>query len=208
MHYDRVHIVIGDSPWVDTAKRVLENEGAVQVQFVNQTNWYEKRKEVFHNFKGIDISIERKSRTEAHVLLVNERIRTSFLESKGDLDPKQKSAEQLHYPAELSLKSRGSLDDFDFDTFDGDTIVEIDGVKVYPCACCGRYLPEDSFGLRHYGQLTFRQSYCKKCQGHYNYWRHIFLRDHQAERLTPTFTEGNRQRNEIFRAWYAENVED
>lgn len=204
MHYDRVHIVIGDSPWVDLAKHILENEGAVQVQFVNQSSWYEKRKEIFRNFKGIDISIDRKSRSEAHVLLVNEKIRTSFLESKGEIDPKQKSAEKLHYPAELSLKSRGSMPEFEDIE---DTIVEIDGVKVYPCACCGRYLPEDDFGKRKHGDITYRQSYCKICIGYYNVWRDNFLKEHNADRLTPVFTEGRRQRNEIFRAWYAENVE-
>lgn len=205
MSYNRVHIVIGDSPWVDDAKHILKNEGAVQVQFVNQTNWYEKRKEIFRNFKGIDITIERKSRSEAHVLLVNERIRTSFLESQGENNPTQRSAEQLHYPEKLSLKSRGTLSDFD--DFAGDTIAEINGVKVYPCACCGHYLPDEQFSKRTYDGVTYRQSYCNSCMRYYNTWRNKFLREHNADRLTPNFTEGNRQRNELFRSWYAENVE-
>ena len=201
MQYNRVHIVIGDSPWVELAKHVLNCEGAVQVQFVNQTNWYEKRKEIFHNFKGIDISIERKSRSEAHVLLVDEKIRTSF---EHNTQPAEKSAEELHYPKQLSLKSRGALSEFE--EMD-DVITEIDGVKVYPCACCGRYLSEDEFGKRKYGDVIYRQSYCTHCMRYYSIWRDNFLKDHNADRLTPFFTEGNKQRNDIFRTWYAENVE-
>jgi hypothetical protein len=180
---------------------MLEKEGAVQVQFVSQTNWYEKRKEIFRDFKGIDIAIDRVSKSEAHVLLINEKIRTSF---EHKVQSEQKSADELHYPKQLSLKSRGTLNEFEKVE---NAIVEMHGIKVYPCACCGRYLPEDKFGKRKYGSATYRQSYCIYCMRCYGLWRKHFLSEHNIDKLAPKFTGGHKQRNEIFHTWYVENVE-
>lgn len=199
----RVHIVVGNASWVSVAKQALAEDGSVIIQFINQYNWYKRRKEIFGSFGGIDINIERVSRTEVHVLLIDERIRTNAVKTT---ESAQKSAEQLKYPKELPLKSRGSLHDFEEAV--EDTIVEIDGVKVYPCACCGRYLSSDCFGKRTYGTVAYRQAYCASCMRYYSIWRNKFLQAHNADRLTPNFTAGNKQRNELFRTWYAENVGD
>lgn len=201
----RTHIIIGDQPWVHIAKQTLEEKGSVQMHFIHQPNWYEKRKEIFRHFKGIDISIERdfKHGSGAYVLLVGERIRTSDKEQPTKTG--QKSAEQLHYPKTLPLGSRGTLADFEPQELE---IIEVDGVKVYPCACCGHYLPEWRFGKRKIGSSTYKQSYCTSCNRAYGIWRARFLKEHKAEQLTPTFTRGNKQRNELFRIWYAEHADE
>lgn len=166
------------TPWVETIKRALEAEEAVEIRFTNVPDWRATRRELYNNFRGYDVTIKKMpDHCTVKVLIVNEKIRTS--------DP-------VVIQSETEKKSVVKMKDF--------------FVVYRRCQCCGKMLPEEKFGKRRYGERVYRQSYCVDCQRIYNNWRGSFLREHRADRLTPRFTLGHRRENPWFRIWYAEHM--
>ncbi|MEG1543039.1 MAG: hypothetical protein RR382_00750 [Tannerellaceae bacterium] len=162
-------------PWVDTVKEALEEESGIEIRFTEVYDWNTLRRELYHNFRGFDVTIKRVDNDDRKVLIVNEKIRTS--------DP-------IIAQSEAEKKSVVKMSDF--------------FIVSRRCQCCGEMKPEEKFGKRHYGGKTYRQSYCRDCQRLYSHWRGSFLKEHKADKLTPRYTLGRRQRNELFHNWYAE----
>lgn len=182
-------VVTGDAIWIEWAKDLLAQDKQVTLKFQDQISWKEKRKEIYRNFRNEVIKITRLDRYSAIVTITSELIRTSRVD-------KETSEERTRFPKTIPL---GHLKEFSRPS----SHYTLDQPQI--CACCGESLPLSEFATRSYNGVIYRQAYCKHCHNLYNIWRRRFLKEHNADRLTPEFTQGNKQRNELFRSWYEDN---
>lgn len=186
-NFAREQVVIGDSEWIEAAKRALKADGAVAIHFIDHPSWYELRKSVYRQvgFVGCQIYFNRNSERDVYVLIVNEAVRTSR-ELIKEFAAQRIPISELNYPERQKLEDLGKVPEF--------------GEELFRCACCGEYLPIRNFAKRD--TKSGRQSYCRSCSSLYKQWRYHFLIAHKARQLTPRYTNGGRTRNELFYEWF------